>query len=61
MPVFPDILESYRDMQGRELVVSANNDWPFFAQETLANGTVVGTGGIDFMVVKTLARAFNFR
>ena len=48
-------------MRNRELRVSANNDWPFFGQKVLENGTVVGTDGIDLTVVRTLAEALNFR
>ncbi|KAK4313239.1 hypothetical protein Pmani_015416 [Petrolisthes manimaculis] len=59
-PLFPGIVDMYRNFHGRQLVVSSVNNWPFFELRTLENGTVAAQSGIDVSVVSTLAYYLNF-
>lgn len=59
-PLFPDIETLYRNFQGRQLVTSAVDNWPFFELNSLENGTVVAVKGIDVTVISTLANYLNF-
>ncbi|XP_071526288.1 uncharacterized protein [Panulirus ornatus] len=56
----PDLQQLYSDFQGRQLVVSTNNFWPFFKTETLQNGSVLSISGIDLSVINTLKETLNF-
>ncbi|XP_047494037.1 glutamate receptor ionotropic, delta-2-like [Penaeus chinensis] len=59
-PLFPDIETLYSDLQGRELLVTANDNWPFFKLIKHENGTVVPGAGVDPTVVDVLSSKFNF-
>ncbi|XP_069995033.1 uncharacterized protein [Penaeus vannamei] len=59
-PLFPDIETLYSDLQGRELTVTANDNWPFFKINKYENGTVVPGAGVDPTVVDALSSKFNF-
>ncbi|XP_050690664.1 glutamate receptor ionotropic, delta-1-like [Eriocheir sinensis] len=58
--LLPDVPELYSDLQGRHLVVTTNNNWPFFKIITLDNGTVIPVSGVDLKVITTLSEALNF-
>ncbi|KAK4313214.1 hypothetical protein Pmani_015391 [Petrolisthes manimaculis] len=59
-PHFPDLVNLYRNFQGRQLVVSALDNWPFFGLKYLDNGTVVIDSGIDISIMNTLGYYLNF-
>lgn len=59
-PLFPDTETLYSDFQGRELIVTANDNWPFFKLIKHENGTVVPGAGVDPTVVDVLSSKFNF-
>ncbi|KAK3863639.1 hypothetical protein Pcinc_030602 [Petrolisthes cinctipes] len=55
------LLQSYRDMEGRQLLVTTNQNWPFFRiAEWDNNDTVIGVSGIDLSVIRALAHTLNF-
>ncbi|XP_071526281.1 probable glutamate receptor [Panulirus ornatus] len=56
----PDLHQLYSDFQGRQLVVSTVNHWPFFKITTLDNGTVIPISGIDLSLINTLGETLNF-
>ncbi|XP_071526279.1 glutamate receptor ionotropic, delta-1-like [Panulirus ornatus] len=56
----PDLQQLYSDFQGRQLVVTANDNWPFFKITTLDNGTVIPISGIDLSLINTLSETLNF-
>ncbi|XP_071526285.1 glutamate receptor ionotropic, delta-2-like [Panulirus ornatus] len=56
----PDLQKLYTDFQGRQLVVTTNNNWPFFKITKLENGTVIPISGIDFSVINNLGEKLNF-
>ncbi|XP_069994897.1 probable glutamate receptor [Penaeus vannamei] len=58
--LLPDLLKLYSDFQGRELVVSVNNNWPFFGITRLADGRVVPDSGIDVNILNTFSQKLNF-
>ncbi|XP_063590199.1 glutamate receptor ionotropic, delta-1-like [Penaeus indicus] len=58
--IFPELSQLYADFQGRELVVSVINNWPFFGVKYLADGTPVADLGLDVSVLQALSRALNF-
>ncbi|KAK4322295.1 hypothetical protein Pmani_006938, partial [Petrolisthes manimaculis] len=57
---FPDLVNLYRNFQGRQLVVSALDNWPFFGLKYLKNGTVVIDSGIDINIMNNLGFYLNF-
>lgn len=59
-PVFPDIVDVYRNFQGRQLLVTSVDNWPFFELRYMENGTVAARSGIDVSVVNTLSYYLNF-
>lgn len=59
-PLFPDLVNSYRNFDGRQLVLSSLDNWPFFELKYLENATVVAERGIDVTIVKTLGYYLNF-
>ncbi|XP_071536146.1 glutamate receptor ionotropic, delta-2-like [Panulirus ornatus] len=56
----PDLQHFYSDFQGRQLVVTTLNHWPFFQMKALENGTVLPISGIDFSLLVTLSGKLNF-
>ena len=60
MPVVPDVLQQYNDFGGRELVVAAIDNWPYFVINTLQDGQRVADSGIDVQILTTLAHRLNF-
>ncbi|XP_063868105.1 glutamate receptor ionotropic, delta-2-like isoform X2 [Scylla paramamosain] len=58
--VVPDVLQQYSDFGGRELVVAALNNWPYFVIKTLQDGRRVADSGIDVQILTTLANYLNF-
>ncbi|KAK4313236.1 hypothetical protein Pmani_015413 [Petrolisthes manimaculis] len=59
-PLYPDIVNHYRNFQGRNLISSAVDNWPFFGLKYLENDTVVSDRGIDINVINTLGYYLNF-
>ncbi|KAK4313235.1 hypothetical protein Pmani_015412 [Petrolisthes manimaculis] len=59
-PLFPDVLNLYRNFEGRQLVLSSLNNWPFFVIKNLENATAVAVRGIDVSVINTLSYYLNF-
>lgn len=59
-PLFPGIVNLYRNFQGRRLVTAAVNDWPFFGLKILENGTVIPDRGIDVNIINALGHYLNF-
>ncbi|KAK4313226.1 hypothetical protein Pmani_015403 [Petrolisthes manimaculis] len=59
-PLFPEIVNLYRDFQGRQLVTSAVDYWPFFELKVLENGTTIAWRGTDVHVINTLSSYLNF-
>lgn len=59
-PVVPDVLRQYQDFKGRQLVVAANDNWPYFVIKTLQDGQRVAVSGIDVEILNTLADRLNF-
>lgn len=59
--VMPDLQRQYSDMKGRELIVSANQIFPFFVMgRKSADGTILPSLGLDFMILDSLSAALNF-
>ncbi|XP_071537682.1 glutamate receptor ionotropic, delta-1-like [Panulirus ornatus] len=56
----PNLQEYYSDFQGRQLVVTTNDNWPFFKIKTLENGTIVAISGIDLSVINAVSEKLNF-
>ncbi|KAK7068643.1 hypothetical protein SK128_020811 [Halocaridina rubra] len=51
----------YSDMGERELIVTANDNWPFFGKGRIdPDGTVRPHAGIDVSIVEALGHALNF-
>ncbi|XP_042234304.1 glutamate receptor ionotropic, delta-2-like [Homarus americanus] len=59
-PLVPDPLKLYADMSGRQLIVTANNNWPFFGLKKLGDGEVEAETGIDIQIMNTLGQFLNF-
>nr|XP_045610743.1 glutamate receptor ionotropic, delta-1-like [Procambarus clarkii] len=59
-PLLPDPNTLYGNMGGRQLVVSANADWPFFGLKPLPGGGVQPDSGIDIQIMNTLGQFLNF-
>ncbi|KAK4313223.1 hypothetical protein Pmani_015400 [Petrolisthes manimaculis] len=59
-PLFPDIVNLYRNFKGRQLVTAVVDYWPFFEVKTLDNGTAVAGKGIDVNTINTLGYYLNF-
>ncbi|XP_069193537.1 glutamate receptor ionotropic, delta-2-like [Procambarus clarkii] len=59
-PLLPDPNTLYGNMGGRQLVVSANADWPFFGLKSLPGGGVQPDSGIDIQIMNTLGQFLNF-
>lgn len=59
-PLFPDLVNLYRNFEGRQLVLSSLDNWPFFELKYLENDTVVAERGIDVAIVNTLGYYLNF-
>ncbi|KAK4327868.1 hypothetical protein Pmani_001675 [Petrolisthes manimaculis] len=48
-------------MEGRQLLVTTNQNWPFFRiAEWDNNDTVIGVSGIDLSIIRALAHTLNF-
>lgn len=60
LPVVPDVLRQYQDFRGRQLVLTANNNWPYFVIKTLQDGRRVADSGIDVEIINSLANRLNF-
>lgn len=58
--LFPDIVNLYRNFQGRQLLVSTVDNWPFYGLKYLKNGTVATDRGIDVNIMKVLGHYLNF-
>lgn len=58
--LLPDLQQLYSDFHGRHLLVTTNNNWPFFKINTLDNGTVIPISGVDLQVITTLSESLNF-
>ncbi|KAK8741143.1 hypothetical protein OTU49_002519 [Cherax quadricarinatus] len=56
----PNLGQLYSNFQARQLLVSTNDNWPFFKINTLDNGTVIPIAGIDLQVITTISEALNF-
>ncbi|KAG7176561.1 putative iGluR-like protein, partial [Homarus americanus] len=59
-PLVPDPLKLYSDMSGRQLIVTANNNWPFFGLDKFRDGKVQKKTGIDIEIMNTLGQFLNF-
>lgn len=60
LQLVPDLLPLYSNMYGRQLVVAANNNWPFFGIRELAGGGVTPDSGIDVNILEALSSKLNF-
>ncbi|XP_071542916.1 glutamate receptor ionotropic, delta-2-like, partial [Panulirus ornatus] len=60
MQLVPDLLQLYTDFHGRQLVVSANDNWPFLGLTHLPDGRVKMDSGIDVNIINTLSTRLNF-
>ncbi|XP_071526270.1 uncharacterized protein [Panulirus ornatus] len=58
--LIPDLQQLYSDFQGRQLVLSVNDNWPFFKIQAMENGTVIPIAGVDFNVINSLGEKLNF-
>ncbi|XP_063852040.1 glutamate receptor ionotropic, delta-1-like [Scylla paramamosain] len=58
--LLPDLRHLYSNLHGRHLLVTTNNNWPFFRINTLRNGTVIPISGVDLQVINTLSQSLNF-
>ncbi|XP_071526272.1 glutamate receptor ionotropic, delta-1-like [Panulirus ornatus] len=56
----PDPHQLYSDFNGRHLVVTTVNFWPYLKTITLQNGTISPISGIDFSVINSLSEILNF-
>nr|XP_053630413.1 glutamate receptor ionotropic, delta-2-like [Cherax quadricarinatus] len=56
----PDLKKRYENMRGRQLIVSANNNWPFFGLKYPPGGGVEADSGIDIQIMNTLGSFLNF-
>lgn len=61
LQLVPDLLQLYSNMHGRQLVVAANNNWPFFGIRDLPEGGgVTPDSGIDVNILEALSSKLNF-
>ncbi|XP_071537483.1 glutamate receptor ionotropic, delta-2-like isoform X2 [Panulirus ornatus] len=56
----PDLQQLYSNLHGRQLLVTTNNNRPFFTIKELQNGTVIPISGVDYKVISTLSETLNF-
>ncbi|XP_068229755.1 uncharacterized protein [Palaemon carinicauda] len=59
-PLLQDLPSVYSSFHGRHLIVSANNNWPFFGLRVLADRKAEPTSGIDVNILNALSRKLNF-
>ncbi|XP_068228563.1 glutamate receptor ionotropic, delta-2-like [Palaemon carinicauda] len=60
LDVFENLDKSYSNFRGRQLTLTANNNYPFIRTEKMSNGELFPTAGFEYSIVKALAEALNF-
>ncbi|XP_071522288.1 probable glutamate receptor [Panulirus ornatus] len=59
-PLVPDLYKRYENLEGREIVVAANDNLPFIGLRKLDDGRLVAHSGIDVEILNTLSQFLNF-
>lgn len=59
-PLAPDLLQVYRDMGGRRLVVATKQNMPFVGLKEDQDGHLVAKSGIDVGIMGALSQQLNF-
>ena len=56
----PDLLHLYSNFGGRQIIVAANDNWPFLGLTLLGGGAAAPRSGIDINILDTLSAKLNF-
>ncbi|XP_063866159.1 glutamate receptor ionotropic, kainate 5-like [Scylla paramamosain] len=56
----PDLLRLYADFEGRQLIVAANDNWPFLGLTLLEGDAAAPRSGIDINILDALGAKLNF-
>ncbi|XP_066955368.1 glutamate receptor-like isoform X2 [Macrobrachium rosenbergii] len=59
-PLYRPIKDTYRDFGGRKLKATVIENWPYWVLRYPGDGRVEPTSGIDYNVLSTLGKKFNF-
>lgn len=59
-PLMPDLMDVYRDMAGRQLVMATKQNMPFVGLKEQQDGQLVVDSGIDVRIMEALGQHLNF-